>query len=279
MKIAGCIAVVTGASAGLGRATASALARRGAHVVLVARRAAELEAAAAEVRAHGVRALAVPCDVSDGEAVRAAHARAEAELGPIDILVNAAGYAVWRPFALVPEAEHRRMMEVNYWGAFHWICACLPGMRGRGRGHLVNVSAGTGKVAFAVTSGYSASKFALTGLSEALHRELQGSGVGLTCLHPGSIATEFWDEQRAPAAGLPQLVRWSPRLPPEAVARTLCRCIRLGLPAWTTPVFVVPLIKANHAWIRLGDFMLSRWFLPAAGALLAGRLVLRAAGL
>ena len=275
MKIKSRTVVVTGASSGLGRATALALARRGANLALVARRAELLEQTAQELREHGVRAVAIPCDVSDGTAVIAALARVRSALGEPDILVNAAGIGIWKPFLDITEAEHREMMDVNYWGSFHWIRAVLPGMRARGCGQIVNVSSGSGKVAFSVTGGYSASKFALTGLSESLHRELLGSGVVVSCLHPGSIRTAFWSEERTPARGLPALVRLAPRLSPDSVARSICLCITFGFPIWNTPLFLTPLIKANALWIRLGDLLLSRWFLPGLGALLAGRILQR----
>ncbi|HEX6737575.1 MAG TPA: SDR family oxidoreductase [Vicinamibacteria bacterium] len=273
MKLRDKTAIVTGASGGLGRATVRLLAKSGARVAMVARRQDALERVAREVEARGGRVLPVPCDVTDPAAVAAALALVRRELGEPDILVNAAGIGIWRPFAEISDEEHRAMMDVNYWGAFHWIRAVLPGMRERGRGRVVNVSSGAGKFALAVTSGYSASKFALTGLSEALHRELLGSGVGVSCLHPGSIETPFWDERRTPRRHLPPLVRYAPKLSPQAAARAVRYCIWLGVPAWTTPVFVGLLARLNALWIRLGDLMLSRWFLLGAGILIALRVL------
>jgi uncharacterized protein len=274
VKVGGKTAIVTGASGGLGQATARRLARSGARVALVARRGEVLEELAREIEAKGGRARAVLCDVTDPEAVAAALERVRQELGEPDILVNAAGIGVWKPFAEIPVATHRAMMDVNYWGAFHWIRAVLPGMRARKRGRIVNVSSGSGKFALAVTSGYSASKFALTGLSEALHRELLGSGVGVSCLHPGSIRTPFWSEEAIPARLLPPIVRFAPKLSPQAGARAVLYCIWLGLPVFTTPVFVNVLAKLNALWLRLGDLILWRWFVPAAAGLLLLRFLL-----
>ena len=112
----------------------------GALVALVARRGEVLEQLARQIEAKGGRARAVPCDVTDPEAVAAALERVRQELGEPDILVNAAGIGVWKPFAEIPVDAHRAMMDVNYWGAFHWIRAVLPGMRARKRGRVVNVS-------------------------------------------------------------------------------------------------------------------------------------------
>jgi NAD(P)-dependent dehydrogenase (short-subunit alcohol dehydrogenase family) len=279
MRISGRVAVVTGASSGLGRAAALALARQGAHVGLVARREEALAEVAREVGRLGARAHAVACDVADPVAVDRALERVRAELGEPDILVNAAGTGIWKPFLEITGQEHRAMMEVNYWGTFHWIRAVLPGMRARRRGRIVNVASGAGKFALPVTSGYSASKFAVSGLSEALHRELIGSGVGVSCLCPGSIRTPFWKEENTPARLIPPLVRYAPKLSPGAAARSVLYCIWLGFPVWTTPVFVNVLAKLNGLWLRLGDLILWKWFLPVVAAVVVARLLPRVLGL
>ncbi len=279
MRIKGKIAVVTGASDGLGRAAVLALARHGAQVGLIARRGERLAEVAREAERVGARTCVMVCDVTDPRAVARALERIRAELGEPDILVNAAGAGVWKRFAEITDAQHREMMEVNYWGSYHWIRAVLPGMRARRRGSIVNVAAGSGLFALPVTSGYSASKFAVRGLSEALHRELLGSGVGVSCLCPGSIRTPFWNEENTPARLIPPLVRYAPKLSPAAAARAVCYCIWFGFPVWTTPVFVNLLAKLNGLWPRLGDALLWKWFVPAAGALLAARVLQRLLGL
>lgn len=275
MRIAGTVAVVTGASGGMGRAVARHLARHGADVALVARRLEPLEGVAAEVRQLGRRALVLPLDVSDADAVERAYQAVVRELRVPGILVNTAGFGVWKPFLDITEDEHRRMMEVMYWGAFHWTRAVLPGMRAAGRGHIVNVSAASGRVALPVTSGFSAAASALGAFSEALHRELLGSGVGVSSLFPGSVRSEFWNERDIPTAGIPALVRYAPRLSPDAVARNVCYCIWLRLPTRTLPVFVALLARINALWTRGGDLILWRWFFPALALAFAVRLLLR----
>jgi short-subunit dehydrogenase len=279
MRIKGKVAVVTGASGGLGEATALALARDGAHVGLLARREDRLTNLARQAEHLGVRACAVACDITDSEAVTRAFERIRAELGDPNILVNAAGLGVWKPFAEISDAQHQEMMDVNYWGAHRCIREVLPAMRSRRRGCIVNVGSGASLFALPVTSGYSASKFALRGLSEALHRELLGSGVSVSCLCPGSIKTEFWSEVNTPFSGIPPLVRYAPKLSPQAVARSVRYCIWFGFPVWTTPVFVNILAKLNGLWLRLGDLLLWKWFLPAMAALLAARILQRVLGL
>ena len=263
MKIRGKTAVVTGASSGLGRAIALSLARGGADVALVARREDLLRELAQEVEALGRRCLVVPTDVADAARVRSASQAIVNEVGTPDILVNSAGVAVWKPFLEISDAEHEAMMNVNFWGAYHWIRCLLPAMKERGSGHIINISAGTGKIGLPVTSGFSASKFALTGLSEALHREFLGTGLHVSCVHPGNIRTDFWDERTVPKQGLPALVRFSPKMSPRAVARDVVFfCVRLGVPVRTLPVFVALLTKVNALSIRAGDLMLWKWFFP-----------------
>lgn len=273
MRINSSIAVVTGASGGIGRAVAVALAKAGASVALVGRRRPQLEEVELELAELGRRALVVVCDVTDSEAVAAAHQRIATELGPVDILVHAAGFGVWKPFLDITPAEHRGMMETMYWGAVHWARAVLPSMRSRGHGHLVNVSAGSGRFALPITSGFSAAAFALTGFSEALYRETLGTGVGVSCVHPGSVRTAFWDETRIPRAGIPPLVRLAPKISPAAVARAVLLCIRFRLAGRTLPLFVAFLARANAIWVRLGDLLLWRWFVPVAVGLVTLKLL------
>ncbi len=232
-------------------------------MALIARRRRVLESIASELAGHGVQVLAVPCDVTQKEQVRDAVARVQKELGPIGILVNCAGYGIWRPFSEISTLDHERMMAVNYWGTFHFIQAVLTGMSDRGHGHVVNISAGSGKLSLPITSGYSASKAAVGALSESLRRELQGSGVAVSCLFPASVRTEFWDSGRVAVDRIPPVVRWSPKLSTRAVARKVLWVIRLGFAQRTFPIFLAVTVRLNALWPRLGDLILSTWGLPA----------------
>ncbi|HEX5759156.1 MAG TPA: SDR family oxidoreductase [Thermoanaerobaculia bacterium] len=274
MRIKASVAVVTGGSSGIGRAVALALARRGARVALVARDAARLQQVAGEIEAAGGAALVVPCDVASAAEVEEAFAEIERRLGPPDILVNAAGSAVWKPFLEVAVEDHRRMMDTNYWGTFHTVRAVLPGMLRRRRGSLVNISAGSGKFALAITNGFSASKFAVAGLSQSLRRELAGTGVKVSCMFPGSVRTPFWNDAAIATSRLPPIVRFAPKLSPAAAARQVCWAIRFALAERTFPLFVGFLARANALWVRLGDFLLWRWALPVVAAVVALRYLL-----
>lgn len=270
MRIGGRTAVITGASRGIGRAIALDLARAGADVVLVARSEDRLREVAGRVREMGREAHVVPCDVGEPDAVARAAARAHAAVGEIHILVNAAGIGVWKPYLEITSDEHEAMMATNYWGTFWWIRHLLPGMMERGKGVVVNISSGSGKFAFGVTSGYSASKFAVTGLSEALYRECRSSGVRVCCLHPGNVRTDFWDPASIRLSEVPAIVRYSPKISPAAVARNVRLVIWTGIPVRTFPGFLALLVRLNALWIRAGDLVLWKWFVPV---LLAGLLL------
>ena len=188
------VAVVTGASSGIGAGLARALARRGARVALVARRADRLEELAREIERAGSRALPLACDVADEASVQAAARRVIDELGRIDLMVNAAGHNRHVLFKDHPTAEIEQMMRVNYLGTVHWIRATLPALRSQGRGWIVNVSSLAGKLGQPDEAAYSASKFAVTGLSEALSYEFEPLGIHVMCVYPALVRTEMFDE-------------------------------------------------------------------------------------
>ena len=186
--------VVTGASSGIGRGLARALSAAGARVALVARRRDRLEEVAGEIRDAGGEALVVVSDVASDASVEAAAARILKEWGPVDLLINAAGYAKHHLFKdeAAPEAE--RMMAVNYFGTTRWIRALLPSMQARGWGWIVNVSSFAGKLGQPDEASYSASKFAVTGLSEGLAMELAPLGIHVMCVYPVLVRTEMFEQ-------------------------------------------------------------------------------------
>ena len=269
MRIKAKTALITGGSRGIGHAIASNLARAGARTILVARDETRLREVADQLRATGAEAHAVACDVRDADAVARAASRVASTVGPVHLLVNAAGTAVWRPFLEISPTEHESMMATNYWGTFWWIRHLLPGMLERGSGTIVNISSGAGKFGFGVTSGYSASKFAVTGLSESLHREYRSRGIRVCCLHPASVRTEFWNPDDIRHDLIPPLVRYSPKMSPAAVARNVRWVLWTGSPVRTFPIFLALLVRLNALWVRAGDLLLWKWFVPVLVLLLA----------
>ena len=183
MQVAGKIALVTGAGGGIGAGIVQALHEAGARVVLadISREWAEEQAAAL-----GVDGLAVQLDVSSPESWAAAKASAEARFGPVDILCNNAGISMPRvPLDELDAGTFASLFDVNVTGVFNGIKAFVPEMKARGSGHVVNTSSVNGLVPFGTFAAYSASKFAITGLSEALRQELDPHGVGVSILYPG----------------------------------------------------------------------------------------------
>ncbi len=185
------IAVVTGASAGIGRATAVAFADAGFDVALIARGGAGLAAAAAEVERRGRRALAVPVNVADHQGVFDAAARIEDELGPIDVWVNDAMTTSFAPTWDVAPDDFRRAVEVTFLGQVWGTLAALEHMRPRDRGAIVNVGSALAFVGIPLQSPYCASKFACRGFFESVRAELlhEGSGVRLSMVHMPAVNT------------------------------------------------------------------------------------------
>lgn len=193
----GLTALVTGASSGIGRVLAHRLAKEGARIGLVARREAELEALAEEIRGEGGEALALPCDVSDAKQVEAAARRALETFGQVDILVNNAGYGGQSTFLDWDLEDMERLMRVNYFGTLYFTKALLPQMTERKRGWLVFVSSVSGRIASPEKSAYAATKFAMTGFAEGLSLDLEvgRTGVHVLTVYPGVVRTPFHTDQ------------------------------------------------------------------------------------
>jgi NADP-dependent 3-hydroxy acid dehydrogenase YdfG len=182
---------VTGASSGIGEATAVACARAGATVALAARRLDRLEALVERIAGERGRALAVQTDVGEEDQARAFIERAHAELGRLDVLVNNAGVMLLGPIAGAPTEEWRQMIHANVFGVLYCTHAALPLMAAQGSGHIVNVSSVAGRVARAGSGVYNLTKFGVGAFSEALRQEAVPVGVRVTVIEPGAVATEL----------------------------------------------------------------------------------------
>lgn len=184
------VTVVTGASSGIGRSLALRLAAAGDPVAVLARRAELLDELVAEIEARGGRALAVPCDVTDREAVQRAMVRIEAALGTIERLVANAGGGEPTDSVHFSSRELSDIVSLNLMGVAHCVEAVLPGMLGRQRGHLVAVSSLAAYRGLPGAGGYSAAKAALTNLMESLRMDLRPHGIDVTVLLPGFVRTK-----------------------------------------------------------------------------------------
>ena len=189
--LSGKTALVTGASSGIGRGAAVALAAAGAQVALVARRADRLLDLAAQIEAAGGKALARPADVTDEHDAARAVEDAAGHFGGLDILVNAAGMTQTGKVENGDLADWRYVMELNFWASFYTSRAAIPALKAGGGGDIVNISSTAGRRAVGATFGpYAASKFALTAFNESLRAEVTLAGIRVCIIEPGATATE-----------------------------------------------------------------------------------------
>jgi NADP-dependent 3-hydroxy acid dehydrogenase YdfG len=187
------VALVTGASSGIGEATAEALAAEGASLALAARREDELTDLADRLASEGVETLVVPTDVTDKEQVESMIETTTEELGRLDIIINNAGVMLLEPVIEADRANFRQMVEVNLLGLMNATHAALPIMEDQGTGHIVNISSVAGRQASANGSGYNATKFGVNGFTEALRQEVNNDGIRTTLIEPGIVDTELQD--------------------------------------------------------------------------------------
>lgn len=188
------VVLITGASDGIGAALAQLLAQRflGVQLVLAARSVEKLEAIAALCRKAGAEVLAVPTDLEKIEQVEALAQTAIAKFGRVDALVNNAGYGQMGPVELIPTIAAQRQFQVNILGPLALIRALVPIMRDQGGGRIINISSLGGRMAFPFGGLYSASKFALEGLSDALRMELSPFNIKVSVIEPGPVNTNFY---------------------------------------------------------------------------------------
>ena len=252
------VVVVTGASAGVGRATAHRFARDGARIALIARSSDGLDMAASEVRRLGGAALPIPLDVSDADAVEAAAERIERELGPIDIWINDAMATIFAPVHRISPAEFRRATEVTYLGTVYGTMAALKRMRERNRGTIVQVGSALAYRAIPLQAPYCGSKFAIRGFTDALRVELmhEKSDIHITMVQLSAFNTPQFQWGRTTLPRRPQPV--PPIFQPEVAAQGIHwaahhrrRELNVGFPA-------VKAILGNKLFPKLADRALVR---------------------
>lgn len=184
-------ALITGAGRGIGRALAIALAQEGVNVGLIARTEADLQNVAEELKTFNVHVAVATADVASIDSVNTAVAKVKTDLGAIDILINNAGISSFGSFMELEPARWEEIVKVNLFGAYYVTRAVLPEMIDRKTGDIVNISSTAGQRGAAVTSAYSASKFALIGLSESLMQEVRKHNIRVTTLTPSTVATDM----------------------------------------------------------------------------------------
>ncbi len=249
-RVRDAVVLLTGASSGIGAATARELARQGAHLSLAARRLAPLQALADDLtRTYGVRTHTAQVDVTDQEQVRAWVQQAHERFGRIDIAIANAGQYVRRPAAQWQVEDFRRAMAVNFYGALHLVLAVLPLLRQQRRGHVVLVSSLDAKKGLPLDGPYVAAKYALSGMGGVLRQEAAAWGVQVTVVYPGRVDTPMIADLEVP--------RISAKLPPEKVARAIVRGIRRNraevIVPWTGYLLYLDLIAP-----RLADYLVRK---------------------
>ncbi|HZM76369.1 MAG TPA: SDR family NAD(P)-dependent oxidoreductase [Candidatus Limnocylindrales bacterium] len=217
------IAVVTGASSGIGAATALRLARGGLTVALVARRADRLTEVAAKIGGNGGTAVAYPADLTDAAAREQVITQIAADLGPIGVLVNNAGHGYYGAFAAMPWKDAHAMIELNAAAPVHLSGLVLPHMLAAGAGHIVNIGSGGAHVHFPGLAMYTGTKAFLAAYSTAVHRELRRTGVHVSLLRCGDVHTEFFDSMAARSNRVPREPR---KIPAERVAEAVWQVLQ-----------------------------------------------------
>ncbi len=188
--LSGVSALVTGASRGIGLATARTLAADGAEVALIARGRAALAAA---VAACGPKARAIPCDLTREDEVEHALAELHATLGVPAILVNNAGHFALGAVGVMPPADVERLLSLNLLAPYRLLHALVPAMRARGSGHVITIGSVADRVVFPENAGYAATKYGARAMHEVLRQELRGTGLRVSLISPGPVDTPLWD--------------------------------------------------------------------------------------
>jgi NADP-dependent 3-hydroxy acid dehydrogenase YdfG len=243
VSLQGRVAVVTGASSGIGASVARALAREGARVALAARRREALlhVQSGLEHRGGALKTLAVPTDVTDRQQVKSLVASTEEELGPVDVLVNCAGVMYYTLMENLCEDDWERTVDVVCKGMLNCVGAVLKGMLTRGRGHIITVSSNAGRKVFPGLAVYSGSKFFVEAVSQGLRLEAAGTGLKVTTIQPGNVATDLPALSHDPEAleryGQPSGARV---LDPNDVADSIVHALRQPEHAAVNEILIEP---------------------------------------
>jgi short-subunit dehydrogenase len=257
MKISGCTIVVTGASRGIGLATARALAGAGGHLALMAR-SPEIEDVAAEIVAKGGKACGYIVDVTDPVAVEQVARRVVADIGPPEIIINNAGAGRWLAVEETPLDEVAKMMAAPYFAAFYITRTFLPALLGRGGGLIVNVNSPVARLPWAGATGYMAARCALGGFTVGLRAELSGTEVRVLEMIPGKVSSTYFEHNLHSEERLPWITRIVPTLSPQDVAAALVRGIERDKGEVVIPVMLRIILIVRALMPGLVDWTMRR---------------------
>jgi short-subunit dehydrogenase len=260
-ELDGKVSLITGASRGIGRATALAFARRGSNVALIARNETKLIEVASELSQLGREAMVLPADVTDQIQVVNSVDKIKSHWGRIDFLIINAGEYIRSPIRYLTVDKIQQSMNVNFYSGIFCVLAVLPSMLVNKKGHIVFVTSMDAKKALPLDAPYVAAKFALTGFAEVLRQELHGSGIFVSNILPGRVDTSMIEDLKVP---------WlSSKIPPEEVAEAILNAINKRKVEIIIPPHASLLHYINVFWPRLADWIvrythLEGWVEPSS---------------
>jgi short-subunit dehydrogenase len=248
MRLANRVVVVSGASSGIGAATAQAFARRGARVMLLARTRSALERVAHAIAASGGAAAVYDVDLADGEATAAIAKRIAADHGVPDVIVNCAGAGRWLFTQETSPAEAVTMVQAPYLAAFFLTRAFLGRMIARGSGRVVNVNSPAAISPWPGATGYAAARWALRGFNEALRVDLEGTGLGVTHVIAGEVESPYWEHNPGARERLPTVSRYFGTLTPQDVAEAIVQAVERERASVIVPFLLRVALALNNIW-------------------------------
>lgn len=225
MKIEGRTVLITGASSGIGLATAKAMAERGGYTILLARNKHALDEAVSGINSQGGRAVSYPVDLSMSKAVDQVAEMIQREVGFVDIVVNNAGAGRWLFVEETNPDEAVQMMAVPYLAAFYITRVFLPAMLERDEGHIVNITSLAAYAPWAGATGYTAARWAMRGFSEALRADLYGTNIKVTLFAPGEVNSPYWENNPRSRERIPKIGMVYPKMTPEQVAKAIVKAV------------------------------------------------------
>lgn len=260
MNTKGKLALVTGASSGMGRSIAMALARSGAEVILLARKRSLLDQTAAEINAAGGRAHAIPVDLSDPEEVEIAATKIKTETGVPDIIVNNAGSGKWRFIDETTPEEAVQMMALPYFAAFYMTRAFYREMLERNSGHIVNISSVGSRFVWPGATAYIAARWAMRGFTEALRADLHGTGVGVTLYESGVVDSPYWENNPGSRERVPKMGNLVPTVTTAQVGEAVVRGIKRN-----RKLIVIPFMMKMTYWQHALFPWAVQWLMTVTG--------------
>jgi short-subunit dehydrogenase len=256
MQLAGKTVLVTGASSGIGAATARLVAEHGARVLLVARDSARLHQVAESIRANRGQAQPYSVDLADPAAITTLARRVESRFGTPDVLINNAGAGRWRSVQETDSAQLQHMMAVPYFAAFNLTRELLSGMRQRGNGQIINLSSVGSRMAWPGAAAYLAARWALMGFNEALRAELRGTGIAVTLVILGKVRSEYWQHNPGSEGRLPRIASLAPTLAPQQAAATILTAIQRQPRVIVRPRMARMFLLLNSLFPRPTEYLL-----------------------